>query len=98
MQDAVDAATADTASEEDGSVTADAQDSEGNDALAETLDDGPAETDVPPTCSDGKYNENETDKDCGGPDCLPCPVGKKCVLTRDCERGECINKRCRVSE
>ena len=41
----------------------------------------------PPTsglCIDGAQGQLETDKDCGGPDCLPCVYDKICVLDRDC--------------
>ncbi len=35
-------------------------------------------------CENRKLDEGETDKDCGGP-CPLCPIGSKCVITRDCE-------------
>lgn len=40
-------------------------------------------------CEDGKQNLGETDKDCGGGDCDPCPAGKKCARATDCQSGIC---------
>ena len=41
-----------------------------------------------PTCTDGVRNGNETDTDCGGPDCDPqgktCPAGFDCLTQADC--------------
>jgi hypothetical protein len=36
------------------------------------------------SCSDRVLNGNETDVDCGGPDCTQCPPGKKCKGNTDC--------------
>lgn len=40
---------------------------------------------VVPTCEDGLQNGEETDIDCGGPDCEACEPGKMCELTEDCQ-------------
>jgi hypothetical protein len=42
---------------------------------------------VAPTCTDGIQNQGETDVDCGGPNCGPCALGKKCVANGDCTTG-----------
>ena len=54
-----------------------------------------------PTCDDGAPNGKETDVDCGGPDCAPCPVGGGCLELADCasllcevDAGECIAEHC----
>ena len=36
------------------------------------------------TCSDDTRNGDETDVDCGGPDCDPCPNGGGCISDGDC--------------
>jgi hypothetical protein len=36
------------------------------------------------TCSDNIKNQDETDIDCGGSICLPCPEGKTCLTDNDC--------------
>ena len=40
---------------------------------------------VVPTCEDGLQNGEETDIDCGGPDCEACDPGKMCELNEDCQ-------------
>ena len=52
-----------------------------------------------PTCSDSTKNGNETDSDCGGPDCGPCRDGLTCADSRDClsrvcDAGECLAPSC----
>lgn len=44
---------------------------------------------VPPSCMDGIWNGNETDEDCGGPDCNPCADTLMCVLDDDCVSDFC---------
>lgn len=44
---------------------------------------------APPSCEDGVRNGVETDVDCGGPDCGPCPKGERCLADGDCETGVC---------
>lgn len=51
-------------------------------------------------CADGTTNGEETDKDCGGPDCQPCGTGKHCLVAEDCKSGVCegsgSNKTCQA--
>lgn len=44
---------------------------------------------IPETCTDGMKNVDETDLDCGGPDCDPCDTGKLCNTATDCYHGVC---------
>jgi len=37
-----------------------------------------------PSCRDGIVDGNETDVDCGGPDCEPCDDGEDCLVDDDC--------------
>jgi hypothetical protein len=39
---------------------------------------------VPSTCINNLVDGSETDKDCGGPECLPCENGLKCIVFKDC--------------
>ncbi|MFT4309902.1 MAG: hypothetical protein ACMXYL_05450, partial [Candidatus Woesearchaeota archaeon] len=43
--------------------------------------------DLPDLCKDGFQNNEETDVDCGGPDCPGCTAGKRCITTSDCADG-----------
>jgi hypothetical protein len=51
---------------------------------------------IPPTCSDGVVNGNETDKDCGGagyngnPPCPKCADKLHCAANSDCVNGLCF--------
>jgi plastocyanin len=47
-----------------------------------------------PTCSDNVKNGQETDVDCGGPSCGPCPLGKKCLDDADCQSTICTGNVC----
>ncbi len=49
---------------------------------------------LPPTCMDNIQNQGETDVDCGGPNCAPCIVGKKCQGTNDCISHICTMNVC----
>ena len=40
-------------------------------------------------CHDGAMNGNETDVDCGGPDCAPCTGCSACYEDADCTSGVC---------
>jgi hypothetical protein len=51
---------------------------------------------VPVTCNDGKKDGAETDQDCGGGTCAPCPDGLKCKGPTDCQSGVCTNEKCQV--
>jgi hypothetical protein len=44
---------------------------------------------APPYCDNNTQDQQETDEDCGGPECLPCENGQVCALPRDCESGFC---------
>jgi hypothetical protein len=46
------------------------------------------------TCADCVLNGLETDTDCGGDACPPCPVGKKCNNDADCDSGHCDGGVC----
>lgn len=46
------------------------------------------------TCFDELLNENETDIDCGGPDCAPCTSGQVCLVGSDCQSGNCTGNVC----
>ena len=43
----------------------------------------------PPSATDGKKNNDETDVDCGGPNAPPCPAGKGCLTNDDCVEKYC---------
>jgi hypothetical protein len=45
-------------------------------------------------CTDGVQNVDETDVDCGGPDCDPCPDGSTCITWSDCQSGVCAQGLC----
>lgn len=47
-----------------------------------------------PTCSDGELNGDETDVDCGGPDCDGCADGKVCLANTDCLSNHCGDGIC----
>jgi hypothetical protein len=40
---------------------------------------------IPDSCTDGVWNNNETDTDCGGDACAPCETGSSCAIDVDCE-------------
>ena len=42
-----------------------------------------------PSCVDEDKNGNETDVDCGGPDCEACETGDRCRTNSDCRTGAC---------
>jgi hypothetical protein len=44
---------------------------------------------VPASCADNVKNGNETDQDCGGPLCQPCPDAKHCGVPSDCASHVC---------
>jgi hypothetical protein len=51
-------------------------------------------------CSNGKVDSDETDRDCGGNDCVGCPGGYGCDLHRDCEFDSdfvCVAGTCHLS-
>ncbi len=46
------------------------------------------------SCTDGVQNDQETDVDCGGPDCSPCATGRSCSEGSDCLTGYCDSGTC----
>lgn len=68
----------------------------GNDDCDGSGQCSPANTCVAPQCNDGSTNGEETDTDCGGPACDPCPLGDDCAVDADCRSGEC-NGTCQPS-
>ncbi|QQR88576.1 MAG: hypothetical protein IPJ88_09930 [Myxococcales bacterium] len=40
-------------------------------------------------CSDGIQNQDESDIDCGGIQCEPCPSGNTCLVSSDCSTNNC---------
>jgi hypothetical protein len=49
------------------------------------------------TCSDGIQNQEETDIDCGGPNCGACADGKNCIDNSDCQSNDCSGGVCQSS-
>jgi hypothetical protein len=49
---------------------------------------------VPVECDDQMMNGVETDEDCGGTDCAPCPLGGTCSVDADCQSGSCTGGSC----
>ena len=47
-----------------------------------------------PSCSDGKKDGLETDKDCGGTACDPCADTKGCFVGPDCMSKVCVGGTC----
>ena len=45
-------------------------------------------------CESGKKDDDETDTDCGGSMCNPCPDGDHCKEPEDCESGVCEDTVC----
>jgi hypothetical protein len=75
-----------------GSVERDADDDPMADASADDGGDDP-DAALPPSCSDGETNQDETDLDCGGP-CAPCQPHRRCEGGADCSTGSCIDTTC----
>jgi hypothetical protein len=49
-----------------------------------------------PDCNDQAATVDETDIDCGGRSCEPCPTGKRCVTGSDCASAICTNQICQA--
>ena len=47
-----------------------------------------------PTCTDGAWNGEESDVDCGGPSCEPCVLSRACVTHQDCKSVLCVKRTC----
>jgi hypothetical protein len=72
----------------------------------ETLDPPPASgnaaavygvhgcTALAPTCTDGLTNGDESDVDCGGTQCAPCPGSRTCGAGSDCLSQVCVSGIC----
>ncbi len=61
-------------------------------------EDAPVEDAPAPSCDDEVKNGQETDIDCGGPDCSPCGSGKVCDVARDCTSEVCRQGVCAPPE
>lgn len=46
------------------------------------------------SCADRIKNNQESDVDCGGPDCFPCALEMRCNEGADCQSGHCVEGRC----
>ncbi len=49
---------------------------------------------VGPNCGDGIKDGEETDVDCGGPNCGPCANGRGCRFNSDCTGQSCVGGFC----
>lgn len=58
-----------------------------------TRDAAPA---IAASCPDGALNGEESDLDCGGPDCPPCEAQASCAVHTDCQSGSCRAGLCRA--
>lgn len=53
---------------------------------------------IPPAnCSDHIQNQNESDVDCGGPNCGKCANGKICLSSVDCGSVDCVEGVCKAT-
>lgn len=43
------------------------------------------------TCGNGELDGTETDVDCGGDYCVPCPFNSSCSFGTDCQSGVCLH-------
>ncbi len=57
-------------------------------------DDACSNVCVAPTCDDAVKNADETDIDCGGPNCPTCGLGDACGEDADCDIGVCSQQVC----
>jgi hypothetical protein len=49
-----------------------------------------------PDCNDDLQTVDETDLDCGGRTCEPCPADGHCLAGTDCQSGICTNQVCQA--
>lgn len=68
----------------------------GSDTLPEAGAGGAPEVIEVPDCGDTQKTVDETDIDCGGRTCDPCPADKGCVTGTDCQSGICTNQVCQA--
>lgn len=73
----------------------DADDQDISDAEnSQSPDSADDEVEPAPTCEDGMLNGDETDIDCGGPECEPCQEGLACLEAGDCASTFCVDSYC----
>ena len=51
----------------------------------------------PATCTNEVHDGDETDEDCGGPNCGPCEAGKGCLNPTDCISLVCADETCQAA-
>jgi hypothetical protein len=51
-----------------------------------------------PTCQNQAKDGDETDADCGGPNCNPCKLGASCKLNSDCADSACVQGKCSADQ
>ncbi len=68
-----------------------------SDCLSDNCQLGACQPAGGPGCSDGEQNGDETDVDCGGPDCPACPLAAGCLGDADCQSGLCQQDSCALS-
>ncbi len=49
-------------------------------------------------CLDNHITNDESDVDCGGLVCGPCPIASHCLLDWDCASGLCRNGNCQATQ
>lgn len=49
---------------------------------------------IEPSCDDGLVSGEQTDVDCGGPNCPSCDIGQSCLEERDCVSELCEDEVC----
>jgi len=62
--------------------------------VPDTRPDASPDAEVPAACRNGLKDGSETDIDCGGLGCAPCPATRSCLENRDCATGPCVNGFC----
>jgi len=78
------------------SGTAGADPRGGSDATPEAGAGGTPDVVEVPDCDDDQRTVDETDIDCGGRTCEPCPADDKCITGTDCQSGICTNQVCQA--
>lgn len=48
-------------------------------------------------CANGRLDPGETDVDCGGEECDPCEACENCLVSNDCQSGDCVDNQCQYS-
>lgn len=83
-----------TASTAEGTLPTTTQEPERSSSTPSSAEPDTSSAPPPPRCDDDTRNGEETDLDCGGPDCPACPAQKECKLARDCQSQVCSAGRC----